>query len=182
MMLSCQADDGAVVISEGFSEPKEYPIRDFAARLEDGDINFGSTVKFNGVAISWLGEFLTEVGGSPPNREDELTPYESLYPGVQSILDKLALSGKELLIPARAKPRIIPVFVKAVEPLVMTVEDSNMQSMDIAFADGFKTLESEPDSKHDAVIANGEGTVSGVNIAVLSPRQLREAPVSDHTN
>jgi hypothetical protein len=182
MMLSCQADDGAVVISEGFSEPKEYPIGDFAGRLENGDVNFGSTVMFNGTTVCWLGEFLTEVGGSPPRREDELVAYTSLYPAVQLTLDKLALSGKELLIPARAMPRIIPVFVKAVEPLVIPVEDSGMQSMDMAFADGFRGLESDSTSKHDAVIANGEGTISGVNIAVLSPSQLREANVSDLAN
>ncbi|HEX5554714.1 MAG TPA: hypothetical protein VFX43_15835 [Chitinophagaceae bacterium] len=176
ILASCQARDGRLKIEEG---GEEYDIDDFHELLERGVINYSSSLSFDGIGVSWVGEMLQTYGGRFLGREDELMPYSSLYPEHQKIVEAQAGAGNQILIPAYARPRIIPVFIRSVNPLyVRMAQGHEFKALDSAFAGGFAAIEAEPGKKHDAIVAidefEGSGNI-GTNIAVLDSRQFLEA-------
>ncbi|HEX5797539.1 MAG TPA: hypothetical protein VFX86_04065 [Candidatus Saccharimonadales bacterium] len=169
---SCQQRDGRVKIIE---QGKEYDIDDYHQLLEEGTITFSSSFSFDGVHVSHLGEMLQLYGGRFPDSDEELLPYKSLYSAHQRYVEQQASLGNQILLPANASPRIIPVFIKSLHPLHVSAS-GDFRGVDSAFEKGFDILE-DNSGEYDSIVAEGEGSNRsiGTNIAVLDSKQFREA-------
>lgn len=186
IVTSCQQRDGRVTItrSRNTSNPEikhSFDIGTFERLIAEGKADFADSVELDGKNIMWAGELLQILGGKFPSPQDELAPYKSLYPDARARVEWYESQGGRLLIPAYAEPRIVPVFVKAFQPLEMELRDGSMRSMDSAFDNGFRAIESDPQSSYDAVVTKERNALQvadiiyGKNVAVLSSEQLLEA-------
>jgi hypothetical protein len=115
-------------------------------------------------------------GGRFPVAEDKLVPYKSLYAPYKEKVEEYARQGNQLLVPDNASPRIIPVFIRSLNPLKVTAS-GDFRGLDSAFATGFDVLEAQPET-YDAILAS-EAEDSprsiGTNMAVLDSSQFHEA-------
>ncbi len=169
LLASCQRNDGSVSIKE---RDTEFSTSDIAQLAAEKTISHASFLMYKGEVVMWVGEFLQLIGGRFPTQEDQLVPYKPLVAATKQKVESLIEEGgSTMLIPDYAEPRILPVFVKALNPLEEKV-DGGPQSVDMAFANGFHTMQTHPNEGHDAVIANGKGTGFDVNLAVIHPEQL----------
>lgn len=164
---SARQRDGRVIIEERDSQ---IAPEDAVDAYESKKINFSSTVKFDGKVLGWYGELLQELGGQFPQPDDELESYHSFFPEVEAKLASLKEKDNiEILMPKRAKPRVIPVFVKSLNPLPKP-STNGFLGIDAAFAQGFREIEAQPEEAYDSIVVDSK--TNGNLIAVFSPDQL----------
>lgn len=172
---SAADDDGRVTIAHELDSHRYNP-RQLQEALAVGALNYVSYLMYDGKVMGQLGEYLQVLGGALPGADDELVPYHSMYGNVQQQMLRHNLAGEHILIPKRALGRIIPLFIKATNPHVTTIDnDCGRGEFDSACHQGVAAHNEDPN--FDAVIVDFwidyEPVKGGL---VFDPNQLIIAP------
>lgn len=174
---SCIDRDGMVTIEDRNNPGQKLDLEALPQAIADGSANFTNFVYYKGKLLGQLGELQQVLGGKLPGADDTLEEYHSLFESTQRLVNGIKVGHKAVVqIPTRAKPRILPYYVKATNPLEETVYLTVAKQMDNALARDIDVALAS-NGAIDAVLVHSDtdGEDCGSNLVVFDPQNLRPA-------